>query len=756
MAKCASYLAFPTGTRAAQPGNAEHDMAGFPPSTSLDMRIDLNIGGSSTTSRIIMGIGLFAAGTGNEVIWSTGAANGTRSRFQHNNGANDFGPTTNGYWVYGSRHQYRVLWSGTNVTVYKRDPATFDLELNDDTNWTSFATTASFLNISSYVSYGSTPIRVFRRDTGDGWNAFDLYEILIRADGTNRAHFCGDQANPNFGADTFDDNILGAAKWSWVGTDPTFQGPVTATFGFATGVNTAQPFTATLPLLDEYGFTTSTDEAQAFVAAADVTDEFDFATGTDTAQDFETELTAGGVDATFGFATSTSQGRPFEADVIPIGLTPFALANEINVAQAFTAFTTQTEFDAPFGRANETDEAQPWAAYANVPVVVPPPNRNFDHGDWNCGEWTVWIADRFGNAQYQLSDVVSVNASPMRIIDNVSKISVSLGESCSPSFLCDIRPWGNELQLRLDGEIQWAGPIQDALYEYEPGNAAPGTIEAADLLEWLRVRVLRGSIAAGNVGAQFARIISNAMSGDNVGLTPKQFGKVNVSGRLRITDVTSALEEIIDLAPFLDFTMHGRELLVGGEEVPFTTLPTLRLPGHANLFTLRRPGGDEASQVFMRGGEDFELNNFDRAVGVYPAVRKADPDIGIVQRRVYDTSILEPKVAATAAYSYFQYARPPAWTLDVTLNMKRVPFEFGDLIAGSTIPVYFEDLPCFQHQNGNPFNTNLCVGCTGEERLMRIRSVGLSLESNGEERVTLDLIPAGVFNKELARAVAIT
>ncbi len=238
------------------------------------------------------------------------------------------------------------------------------------------------------------------------------------------------------------------------------------------------------------------------------------------------------------------------------------------------------------------------------------------------------------------------------------------------------------------------------------------------------------------------------MADDDIGLDPPvEF--VSAEADLRVTDLASAGKEIVDLAPFLDFTMQGRELLVGAEEIPFADLPgTLLLPEMVIDFTLRRSGSEEASQFWMRGGDNLTsltgeeavspttgIEN-ERATGSYPVEVIPDPDIGVVQRVDYDTSILSDLTARKAAYSAYQYARPPLFSIDAALNMGNAPFRFNQLIAGSTVTVSIPNLECFPTQT------------------MRIKTIGLEIdavEGGGlNEEVSVALIPAGIFDDDLA------
>lgn len=340
-------------------------------------------------------------------------------------------------------------------------------------------------------------------------------------------------------------------------------------------------------------------------------------------------------------------------------------------------------------------------------------------------EWQAWIADRFGVALYPLRGVQSIAASPFRIVDNMS--SASVVASGDIDLFNDIRPWGNELQLHRDGFLQWAGPINDVSFERASGSV---TIEANDLLGWLAVRRLRGRVATGPLTATFAAIIEEAMRPDDIGLVGHA-GFVSTAGEVRITDQKDALSEIIDLAPVIDFTMHGRDLLVGKEEVPFATLPSLVLPEMGD-YTLTRTGSEEGTQAILQGGDDLiEETDTGRVTGRYPPTVIRDPNIGVVQRVFYDPSVLNVGVANTYAYSYWRYMQPPMWVVDADIWLDRTPFTLRDIVAGSAVPVMIPEITAFHTQE------------------LRVQSINVSWSATSGENVSLSLRPQGVVTNEL-------
>jgi len=340
-------------------------------------------------------------------------------------------------------------------------------------------------------------------------------------------------------------------------------------------------------------------------------------------------------------------------------------------------------------------------------------------------EWTVHHADRFGNERRIME------GSPLRLIDGVSSLSVDFDDD--PELLHEIIPWASELQLRHGGELAWAGPVTGITYDHTPNNASPISIQASDLLHWLSVRILKPNnpIPPGEVATQVYEIIRRAMQGDDIGLgINPQF--VSVIGDEILTEITDAGTEMDSFAPLLDWTMMGRELLIGKEEAPFATAPNLILPTHAKSFTASYLGDEVASQILVRGGDNHTLEK--RINAEYPtSADRVDPIIGRVQRLFRNERIKNDQQAFKMAKSIHAYAQHPLWALDVDLDLGRSPYTMSHLIAGARVNVYYPPL-------------------LRDQQAYRIKTVGLSVDSDGES-VTLELIPLGILNNQLAAEV---
>ena len=239
------------------------------PTTSLDFRADVDLD-SLTTGRVFAGI--HGLGVGN-APWRLSIEASNVVRLTHGSGLAGAGGTQVNFagnnWFVTGRMQYRFTWSGTTATVYKRDPVTFDLDLQDNTNWTQ-TDSQTIADVNTLVQAASSPFVLMQRFTGIGWAAADWYEVTYTVDGTLELHIDGDTTTIDTAANTFDDAVQGADEWTWEGsTDPTLVPPdVFDLYGHADETDAAMAFNADSTILNTYGFADETDSARPFAAVA--------------------------------------------------------------------------------------------------------------------------------------------------------------------------------------------------------------------------------------------------------------------------------------------------------------------------------------------------------------------------------------------------------------------------------------------------------------------------------------------------------
>lgn len=355
--------------------------------------------------------------------------------------------------------------------------------------------------------------------------------------------------------------------------------------------------------------------------------------------------------------------------------------------------------------------------------------------NWYDTDYILQVADRFGEPLFILDDWQSIVGGPFRIVDSISNlIVVAEGNSCN-QYWDRIDPWRNELQVWGNGKCQWAGPIQRVtLTDDSEGQRL--TLSAQDLLGWLGVRILDGDIREGDIATQLAEIIQEAMAIDNIGLAANpQF--ISVDGVRRITDLASALAEIRELGrDGIDFTMLGRKLLLGNEEIPFRELPALN-NSHFEDVSFIKDGSTMATQTIVSGGT--APGQATHYVGRYPDTAQVDPQYGLIQRRFHETSILDEESVKVAAYTRWQQLKPVPIQINGNLRSD-APFLLGDIVAGAEVQfsgdVVAEGSASVAKANGS----------------YRVLSVEVSILREGDEdasRLGVTLQPSGTLNGDL-------
>ena len=180
------------------------------PSTSLDFRIDMDFK-SFDGSRNVAG----ARNDGSANTEWLIAYNGSEAldmigiEFQNWTSAVSF-------WQTG-RHQYRVNWVGTTITIYKRDPD-LGLALSDDASWSQFDQNTSMDNINLISDIADVGFYLMKTDGDNGHVAWDLHGMWYEVDSVLESEIDITKLIPDFGANTFNDNQ--GNQWTWTGVDP--------------------------------------------------------------------------------------------------------------------------------------------------------------------------------------------------------------------------------------------------------------------------------------------------------------------------------------------------------------------------------------------------------------------------------------------------------------------------------------------------------------------------------------------------------
>jgi hypothetical protein len=209
------------GSRIGVPDYANGSDHGFAdPATSIECRVDIKIVSGFGNSENIFAC---ASGSSNRQWAVTASVGGiTQWAYAFSTGGtvwNTFVESGTSGLDENKRIQLRVVHSGTTVTMYDRDPAVNDLDLDDDTNWTTRATHTSQDNVNTMADELSG-FKLGTGLTGALIHADILYEAWVKYDGAKVVHLIGGNATIDAPTNTVTDEL--AVSWGWLtDTDPT-------------------------------------------------------------------------------------------------------------------------------------------------------------------------------------------------------------------------------------------------------------------------------------------------------------------------------------------------------------------------------------------------------------------------------------------------------------------------------------------------------------------------------------------------------
>lgn len=285
-----------------------------------------------------------------------------------------------------------------------------------------------------------------------------------------------------------------------------------------------------------------------------------------------------------------------------------------------------------------------------------------------------------------------------RRVDDMSDASVSIGhyteehdyiapprlrDDCA-GVLATLEPWEHEIVLWRDDELVWAGPVIKPVWTRDTL-----TITCRDLFQWFERRLLpRDRDFFGTDLAVIFRILcEDALHRDpspNITRSPSLTGIVGdrtifYDAYLRAADVLRELAR-----SGLDFTMIGRDMLVGGTEVPTADLGTL-ITQHFDGPELTADGlQTETESTVVGASTDSILGPVSATAGApfFHGVRTVQPRRGLVQNVVTESGIEDETSALAAAQSRLALLGETPRTLTGRL-LPDAPVAFSDLIPGA-------------------------------------------------------------------------
>lgn len=345
-------------------------------------------------------------------------------------------------------------------------------------------------------------------------------------------------------------------------------------------------------------------------------------------------------------------------------------------------------------------------------------------GPLGCGEHRVLLQERGGGDI--LTELPWDTLRYGRKLDEISEANVSVGlagvrdDDCCWA-LGNLQAWEHELAIWRDNTEVWVGVVGEPEYTREQV-----VIPARDLFTWFEVRVLPvdRTFTATDLGDIFQIYADDALAADNsmgivVATTP-----VGVIGDRQVAAVSyrRAADELRELARSgIDWTMIGRTMLVGGEQVPTTA--SLSLVEDDILDPKARIRGFlTTTEAIVVGGQGHVSET--PVVGIAGGV---DPVYGLVQRVTSEPAILDDNSAFYAADAQLAFAASPPTFVEGRLD-PNAGFGFEDLIPGTRADL------------------RLDIGCRRILDAFRLQSVDVAArqtERAQEEEIAVVFVPLG-------------
>lgn len=340
-------------------------------------------------------------------------------------------------------------------------------------------------------------------------------------------------------------------------------------------------------------------------------------------------------------------------------------------------------------------------------------------GQLGCGRHQVLLAERGGDPIIELP-YESLRWG--RRLDDMSDASITVptvglsDEECCWAISI-MQAWEHELVIHRDGTLVWAGPLAEPSFTMDSA-----TVPARDLFAWMERRVLPVDRAFDlvDLGTIFQTYVDDVLAVENsMGLIVAA-STVGVIGSRSVlaTELRRAADELRELARSgIDWTMVGRTMQVGGEEVPVSTLP----PITADLLTDVKAtvrGLSAATHVFVVGSAGADAGE--------PIVGEAggtDATFGLLQSVFSESSIEDSNSARYAAINHLDLLELPPLYIEGDLDPS-VAIGIDELIPGALVDVVMD------------------VGCRRVDETFRLLTVDVS-DGVGGETVHVSFAPAG-------------
>lgn len=305
-------------------------------------------------------------------------------------------------------------------------------------------------------------------------------------------------------------------------------------------------------------------------------------------------------------------------------------------------------------------------------------------GRLGCGHHVVRLQDRGGAVVN--AEVAFESLNYRRRVDDMTDARVTIGASGLAGERCclalsNLRAWQHEVAVvRDDVADTWVGVVGDP--DYGGGQV---TVPARDLFQWMERRDLPHdrTFVATDLAEVFRQYVLDALERDP---SPNIDVDMHTSGTTGDRSIEAAAhrraaDELRELARSgVDFTMIGRRMLVGGQELPLPPLPLLTDAMVDDPHLVVR-GLDAVSEATVIGAtdENSRAPHSGTAGGV-------DADIGLVQTTTTESSIKDDASCEAAAQSRVDLLSGSAEFVTAVLRPEAA-VAFTDLVPGARWPV---------------------------------------------------------------------
>lgn len=299
------------------------------------------------------------------------------------------------------------------------------------------------------------------------------------------------------------------------------------------------------------------------------------------------------------------------------------------------------------------------------------------------GVYTAYLQERGGG--HPLAELPWSDLRFGRRLDDMSEaaLTVPVAAAAADSRCCaaleSLKAWKHEISIWRDAEEAWVGVVGRPRFTNQEVS-----IPARDLFMWMERRVLptSRSYVETDLGIIFGQYVTDALAADT---SPNilQLGPVatGVFGTREVVaaECRRAADELREMGRSgVDWTLVGRTLYVGGEEVPLLKQLTLTTECFDEP-VIESDGLAAASESIVIGaaGDDQHAP----IVGRYGDI---DPDIGVVQVVDQESGIKDDESALAAARSRWEMLHTvPEFVSGVLVP--QAPVRFSELIPGARV-----------------------------------------------------------------------